>query len=129
MLGALINDLAGSVYEWNPVKRKDFQPLLAAEAFFTDDRVPEAITCALEAGDFEDALRNAISLSPSPGRPGAACPGRCAPPSKPCTGAPVSRCPADWRQACRPHDPCQRPLPSRSGDTVTTTPRPHRKGP
>jgi ADP-ribosylglycohydrolase len=62
MLGALINDLAGSVYEWNPVKRKDFQPLLAAEAFFTDDRVPEAITCALEAGDFEDALRNAISL-------------------------------------------------------------------
>lgn len=39
MLGALIGDLAGSVYEWNLVKRNDFQPLLAAEAFFIDDSV------------------------------------------------------------------------------------------
>ncbi len=39
MLGALIGDLVGSVYEWNATKRKDFQPLIAANAFYTDDSV------------------------------------------------------------------------------------------
>jgi ADP-ribosylglycohydrolase len=39
MFGALIGDLVGSVYEWNNVKRKDFQPLIHPRAFFTDDTV------------------------------------------------------------------------------------------
>lgn len=39
MLGSIIGDIAGSIYEWRRIKRKDFQPLLAADAFFTDDTV------------------------------------------------------------------------------------------
>ncbi len=39
MLGALFGDIAGSVYEWNNVKTKDFQPLVAQRAFFSDDTV------------------------------------------------------------------------------------------
>lgn len=39
MLGAIIGDIAGSIYEWNPIKHKDFQPLLGAKAFLTDDSV------------------------------------------------------------------------------------------
>lgn len=39
MLGAVIGDIVGSVYEWNNVRRKDFGPLFHATAFFTDDTV------------------------------------------------------------------------------------------
>ncbi len=39
MLGAAAGDIIGSVYEFNPTKRKDFTPLFAAEATFTDDTV------------------------------------------------------------------------------------------
>jgi len=39
MLGALFGDIVGSVYEWNNVKTKGFQPLVAQRAFFTDDTV------------------------------------------------------------------------------------------
>lgn len=39
MFGALIGDLIGSVYEWNNIKTKDFQPLIAPKAFLTDDSV------------------------------------------------------------------------------------------
>lgn len=39
MLGAIIGDIAGSIYEWRRIKHKGFQPLLAADAFFTDDTV------------------------------------------------------------------------------------------
>ncbi|MDO9225172.1 MAG: ADP-ribosylglycohydrolase family protein [Pseudomonadota bacterium] len=39
MLGAIFGDIVGSVYEWNNVKTKDFQPLVAPRAFFTDDTV------------------------------------------------------------------------------------------
>lgn len=39
MFGALIGDLVGSVYEWNNVKSKDFQPLIHPRAFLTDDSV------------------------------------------------------------------------------------------
>lgn len=39
MLGAILGDIAGSIYEWNNIKTKDFQPLLADHAFFTDDTV------------------------------------------------------------------------------------------
>jgi len=36
MLGAIIGDIAGSVYEFNNIKTKDF-PLFRAECVFTDD--------------------------------------------------------------------------------------------
>ena len=38
MLGAIIGDIAGSIYEWRPIKHKDF-PLLSKKCFFTDDTV------------------------------------------------------------------------------------------
>lgn len=37
MLGAIFVDIVGSVYEWHNVKSKDFQPLVAQCACFTDD--------------------------------------------------------------------------------------------
>lgn len=39
MLGAIIGDIVGSVYEWNNVRCKDFGPLFASDAFYTDDTV------------------------------------------------------------------------------------------
>jgi ADP-ribosyl-[dinitrogen reductase] hydrolase len=39
MLGAIIGDIVGSVYEFNNYKAKDFQPLFHPDAFFTDDTV------------------------------------------------------------------------------------------
>lgn len=39
MLGAIIGDIVGSVYEWDNYKAKDFQPLFHPRAFFTDDTV------------------------------------------------------------------------------------------
>ena len=38
MLGAIIGDIVGSVYEWNNIKTKDF-PLFREDCFFTDDTV------------------------------------------------------------------------------------------
>jgi ADP-ribosylglycohydrolase len=38
MFGAIIGDIAGSIYEWRPIKHKDF-PLLSKKCFFTDDTV------------------------------------------------------------------------------------------
>ena len=39
MLGAIIGDIVGSVYEWKNVRRKDFGPLFHPDAFYTDDTV------------------------------------------------------------------------------------------
>ena len=39
MLGAIIGDIVGSVYEFNNYRAKDFQPFFHPEAFFTDDTV------------------------------------------------------------------------------------------
>lgn len=39
MLGAIIGDFVGSVYEWQPTKDANFQPFLHPRAFFTDDTV------------------------------------------------------------------------------------------
>ncbi|WP_081106388.1 ADP-ribosylglycohydrolase [Streptococcus gordonii] len=36
MLGAIVGDIVGSVYEWNNIKTKDF-PLFRKDCFFTDD--------------------------------------------------------------------------------------------
>ena len=50
MLGAIIGDIVGSVYEFNNYRAKDFQPFFSRKAFFTDDSV---CTCAVA-----DALVN-----------------------------------------------------------------------
>jgi len=39
MLGAIIGDIVGSVYEFNNYRAKDFNPFFHAECFFTDDTV------------------------------------------------------------------------------------------
>lgn len=39
MLGAVIGDIVGSVYEFNNYKAKDFEPFFHPKAFFTDDTV------------------------------------------------------------------------------------------
>ncbi|MEE0733154.1 MAG: ADP-ribosylglycohydrolase family protein [Acutalibacteraceae bacterium] len=38
MLGAIIGDIIGSVYEWDPIKTEDF-PLFCSKSRFTDDTV------------------------------------------------------------------------------------------
>ena len=38
MLGAIVGDIVGSVYEWSNIKTKDF-PLFREDCFFTDDTV------------------------------------------------------------------------------------------
>lgn len=39
MLGAIIGDIVGSVYEFNNFRSKEFNPLFHQDAFFTDDTV------------------------------------------------------------------------------------------
>jgi ADP-ribosyl-[dinitrogen reductase] hydrolase len=39
MLGAIIGDIVGSVYEFNNFRAKNFEPFFHAESFFTDDSV------------------------------------------------------------------------------------------
>lgn len=39
MLGAIIGDIVGSVYEFNNHRKKDFDPFFHPKAFFTDDTV------------------------------------------------------------------------------------------
>ena len=38
MIGSLVGDMVGSVYEWKNIKMKDF-PLFATDCFFTDDSI------------------------------------------------------------------------------------------
>lgn len=61
MLGAIVGDIVGSVYEWDNIKTKDF-PLFREDCFFTDDTV---MTCAVaeavmnggQMDDFIDAMK------------------------------------------------------------------------
>ncbi|MDR1615776.1 MAG: ADP-ribosylglycohydrolase family protein [Syntrophomonadaceae bacterium] len=61
MIGAIIGDIVGSVYEWNNIKTKEF-PLFREDCFFTDDTV---MTAAVAEGlmkggkpdDFIDAMK------------------------------------------------------------------------
>jgi ADP-ribosylglycohydrolase len=58
MLGALVGDIVGSVFEWNNHRSKDF-PLFCPESIFTDDSVlsvalAEAI---LEGSDYASVMR------------------------------------------------------------------------
>ena len=71
MLGAIVGDIVGSVYEWNNIKTKDF-PLFRDDCFFTDDTV---MTCAVaeavmnggECDDFIDAMKKYGRLYPRAG--------------------------------------------------------------
>ena len=38
MLGAIVGDIVGSIYEWRNIKTKDF-PLFGSRCSFTDDTV------------------------------------------------------------------------------------------
>lgn len=53
MLGAIIGDIVGSVYEWDNIKTKDF-PLFLDDCFFTDDTVMTiAVADAIMQGESE----------------------------------------------------------------------------
>lgn len=60
MLGAIVGDIAGSVYEWNNVKTKNFQ-LFSPGCFFTDDTVMTiAIAEGLMNGGSDEAFIKAM---------------------------------------------------------------------
>lgn len=71
MLGAIIGDIIGSVYEWNNIKTKDF-PLFRDDCFFTDDTVmtvaiAEAIKKGGKSDDFIDEMKKWGRLYPDAG--------------------------------------------------------------
>lgn len=79
MLGSIIGDIVGSIYEFHNIKTKEFT-LFSERCGFTDDSiltiatakwileggsqntVPQAIVAFFEGVDFEDSIRNAISI-------------------------------------------------------------------
>lgn len=71
MIGAIVGDIVGSIYEWDNIKTKNF-PLFQDNCFFTDDTV---MTCAvaealLEGGkrdDFIDAMKKYGRMYPDAG--------------------------------------------------------------
>ena len=63
MIGAIIGDLIGSVYEYRGLKTKDF-PLFCVESDITDDSILTfAVFEALEkcSGDYDDLGRKVIT--------------------------------------------------------------------
>lgn len=54
MLGAVIGDIAGSIYEFEPVKTKDF-PFLGEGCFYTDDTVCTAAVADILMSDLSAA--------------------------------------------------------------------------
>lgn len=71
MLGAIIGDIVGSIYEWNNIKTKDF-PLFHESCCFTDDTVmtvatADAIMNGAGADDFIDAYKKWGRLYPDAG--------------------------------------------------------------
>ncbi len=68
MLGAIIGDIVGSIYEFNNIKTKDF-PLFRDDCFFTDDTVmtiavAEAIMNGGSRDDFIDSMKKFGRLYP-----------------------------------------------------------------
>jgi len=60
MLGAIVGDIVGSVYEWNNIKTKDF-PLFSERGFFTDDTVMTiAVAEAIMDGGKKDHFINSM---------------------------------------------------------------------
>jgi ADP-ribosylglycohydrolase len=71
MLGAIIGDIVGSIYEFDNIKTKDF-PLFGEKCFFTDDTVMTvAVADALmkdgSADDFIDSMKEFGRLYPDAG--------------------------------------------------------------
>lgn len=71
MIGAIIGDIVGSVYEWHNIKTKDF-PLFQPGCRFTDDTVmtvavAEGLMNGGEADDFMDAMKKYGRLFPNAG--------------------------------------------------------------
>ena len=71
MLGAIIGDIVGSVYEWDNIKTKEF-PLFREDCFFTDDTVmtiavAEAIMNGGGRDDFIDAMKEFGRMYPDAG--------------------------------------------------------------
>ena len=74
MLGAIIGDIVGSVYEWNNIKTKDFIPFgkLGKNGFYTDDTVmtiavSEALMNGGTSDDFIDAFKKYGRFYPNAG--------------------------------------------------------------
>lgn len=71
MMGAIVGDIVGSVYEWNNIKTKEF-PLFHDDCFFTDDTV---MTCAVaeavmnggQRDDFIDTMKKYGPMYPDSG--------------------------------------------------------------
>ena len=67
MKGAIIGDIIGSVYEFDNIDTKDF-PLFSREQAKHHGKeicqvsVPQALECIFESTDFEDCMRNCISI-------------------------------------------------------------------
>ena len=71
MMGAIIGDIVGSVYEWHNIKTKDF-PLFRDDCFFTDDTVmtiavAEAVMNGGQRDDFIDAMKKYGRMYPDAG--------------------------------------------------------------
>jgi len=71
MIGAIIGDIVGSVYEWNNIKTKEF-PFFSERCFFTDDTVmtiavAEALLNGGKPDDFIDAMKKFGRLYPKAG--------------------------------------------------------------
>lgn len=71
MMGAIIGDIVGSVYEWHNIKTKDF-PLFRDDCFFTDDTVmtiavAEAVMNGGQRDDFIDAMKKYGRMYPEAG--------------------------------------------------------------
>ena len=61
MLGAIVGDIVGSVYEWNNIKTKEF-PLFRKDCFFTDDTADAIFLCRFYFGgwacDYEEPIND-----------------------------------------------------------------------
>ena len=71
MLGAIIGDIVGSIYEFDNIKTKDF-PLFTKECFFTDDTVmtiavAEALLNGGTPDDFINSMKKFGKLYPNSG--------------------------------------------------------------
>ena len=61
MLGAIIGDIVGSVYEFRNHRSKVFEPFFHPNAFYTDDTI-----CTVAVADALVALENDSRTSKSP---------------------------------------------------------------
>jgi ADP-ribosylglycohydrolase len=59
ILGSIIGDVEGSIYEWNNIKTKDF-PLPGSGVYFTDDSVLTiaSMECIMAEGDYASYYRS-----------------------------------------------------------------------